>query len=236
MMNEMNDVSRVVFPADWNCAIAALEATYANKGQIWTLVIPKQPLPIWFTHEQSRRLMKDGALRLKGNGGTEERILLVATGGYQLREVLRASERLEYAGINHAVIYLQEPGRFRIPRDSREMDQLTPKGVVDQLFPTNANVRIFLTHTRVEPFIGTIWPLLSNVALTPVLGYTNQGGTLNVDGMLFANRCTWAHAVAAVAIGMGELPESLLNEEEFTALAGMGDPIAISEPQTRFIK
>ena len=68
------------------------------------------------------------------------------------------------------------------------------------------------------------------------MGYTNQGGTLDVDGMLFANRCTWAHAVAAAAIGMGELPETLLNEEEFAALAGMGDPKAIYEPQLQFIK
>ena len=236
MMNEMSDVSRVLFPADWNSAVAALEAVYSSTGQIWTLVIPKLPQPVVFTNSQSRDLINYGAARLKGHGREEESVLLVATGAYQLREVLRASARLDYASVDHAVIYLQEPGRFRIPRDSREMEQLASKQVVDQLFPSSANVRIFLTHTRPEPYIGTIWPLLTNVALTPVLGYTNQGGTLDVDGMLFANRCTWAHAVAAAAIGMGELPETLLNEEEFAALAGMGDPKAIYEPQLQFIK
>ena len=74
------------------------------------------------------------------------------------------------------------------------------------------------------------------MALTPVLGYTNQGGTLNVDGMLFANRCTWAHAVASVALGLGELPEVLLNEDEFAAMTGTGDPKAILEPRLRQIE
>lgn len=231
MMNEMNDVSRVLFPADWNSAISALEATYSSRGQIWSLIIPKQPLPNLFTREQSRLLTKHGAVRLKNYGREENAILLVATGGYQLREALRASRRLEYASVDHAVIYLQEPGRFRIPRDAREMTVMTSKEVIGQLFPPSANVRIFLTHTRPEPFIGTVLPLLSNVTQTPVLGFNNHGGTLNVDGMLFANRCTWAHAVAAAAIGMGELPESLLNEEEFAALAGMGDPKVLFDPQ-----
>jgi phosphoketolase len=235
LLNEMNDVSRVLFPADWNSAIAALQATYSTKGQIWTLVIPKHPLPVQLSAEQSKQLIIDGAVRLRGTGNKDEQALLVATGGYQLREVLRASRRLEYAGIEHAVIYMQEPGRFRIARDAREMDYLTDKEVVNNLFPSSASVRVFLSHTRPEPFIGTVWPLLSNVALTPVLGYTNQGGTLNEDGMLFANRCTWAHAVASVAIGLGELPEVLLNEEEFAAMAGMGDPAVIFNPQLSLV-
>ena len=236
MMNEMSDVSRVLFPADWNTAAAALQTTYCGIGQICTLVVPKLELPIWFSPDQARQLVEDGAVRLRGSGSHDEQVILVATGAYQLREALRASERLDFAGIDHAVIYLQEPGRFRIARDARELEYLTPKEVVNKLFPATASVRVFLTHTRPEPFIGTIWPLLTNVALTPVLGYTNQGGTLNVDGMLFANRCTWAHAVASVALGLGELPEVLLNEDEFAAMTGTGDPKAILEPRLRQIE
>lgn len=224
MMGEMNDVSRVLFPADWNSAVAALEACYASHGQFWTLVVPKRPLPQWFDSDQARRLIRDGAVRLRGNGGPNERLLLAATGAYQLRQVLRASDRLQQNGIEHSVIYIQEPGRFRIPRDRREMARMTPQDVVRDLFPASAEVRVFLTHTRPEPYIGTLWPLLVNTAGTPVLGYVNQGGTLDEDGMLFANRCTWAHAIASAATGLGELPEVLLSKAEFAALAGQADP------------
>jgi hypothetical protein len=31
------------------------------------------------------------------------------------------------------------------------------------------------------------------------LGYINRGGTLDVAGMLIANRCTWADAIYAAA-------------------------------------
>jgi phosphoketolase len=205
LMNEMTDVSKVLFPADWNSAVAALQATYSSQGQIWTLVVPKYPQPVRFSAEQAWRLITDGSVRLRGTGSKEEQAIVVTTGSYQLREVLRASQRLDYAGIEHGVIYMQGPGRFRIARDAREMDHLTDKEVINELFPPSASVRVFLTHSRPEPFIGTVWPLVTNVALTPVLGYTNQGGTLNEDGMLIANRCTWAHAVASVAIGSGKL-------------------------------
>jgi hypothetical protein len=30
-------------------------------------------------------------------------------------------------------------------------------------------------------------------------GYTSYGGTLDAAGMLFANRCAWAHAIATAA-------------------------------------
>lgn len=233
MMGEMNDVSRVLFPADCNTAVAALEAVYASHGQLWTLVVPKRPLPQWFDSEQARQLIRDGAVRLRGSGGPNERLLLGATGAYQLREVLHASDRLQQVGVEHSVVYIQEPGRFRIPRDRREMRQMTPQDRVRELFPASAEVRVFLTHTRPEPYIGILWPLLDNEAGTPVLGYVNQGGTLDEDGMLFANRCTWAHVIASAATGLGELPEVLLNEAEFAALAGQGDPQVLFRKSAR---
>ena len=49
---------------------------------------------------------------------------------------------------------------------------------------------------------------------TRALGYVARGGTLDVSGMLFANRCTWAHAVAEAADAMGIDPAGVLDADE----------------------
>jgi hypothetical protein len=62
------------------------------------------------------------------------------------------------------------------------------------------------------------------------LGYTNRGGTLDVAGMLFANRCTWAHAVASAAATLGIEAREWLDEREREALAARADPDPILAP------
>jgi phosphoketolase len=236
LLGEMTDVARVVFPADWNSAIAALRATYSSHGKIWTLVIPKNPLPVWFSAEQAQQLVEDGAVRLRGTGGEHEVLQLVATGAYQLAEVLKASERLEHAGVEHSIVYLQEPGRFRTPRDEREAEFMAPPEVIEELFPASTSTRLFVTHTRPGPFIGTVWPLLIDPVQSPVLGYLNHGGTLDVNGMLFANGCTWVHVLAAAAVGLGEQPDVWLNENELGAVMGETAPSAIFDPVLRHVE
>lgn len=224
LLGEMSDFSRVLFPADWNSAIAGLRATYNQRGQIWTLVVPKRPQPMAFTAVQSQELLDAGAVRVRGNGDAKESVLLVAIGAYQLAEALRASDRLTAKGILHAVIYMIEPGRFRVQRDSREAGHLVAKVIHQRLFPASAQVRIFLAHTRPEPMLGLLRPLDTGIKTTRVLGYLNRGGTLDVAGMLFANRCTWAHAVAAVATALDKNISDLLAPKEIAAVNGTGDP------------
>jgi hypothetical protein len=62
------------------------------------------------------------------------------------------------------------------------------------------------------------------------LGYINEGGTLNTPGMLFRNRCTWAHALDAVARLLKLSRERVLREEEIDALDGRRSPHAIIIP------
>ena len=38
--------------------------------------------------------------------------------------------------------------------------------------------------------LGVLAPLVTG-ASTVALGYANAGGTLDVDGLLFVNRCSW---------------------------------------------
>jgi CRP-like cAMP-binding protein len=57
-----------------------------------------------------------------------------------------------------------------------------------------------------------------------MLGFINQGGTLDHLGMLYINRSTWAHAIAETARIL-ELPrEDLLDTEEIEALTGKRNP------------
>lgn len=226
LLGEMADCSRVVFPADANSAVAILRAVYATRGTIWTLVVPKLPLAARFSAAEAERLARDGAIRVRG--GDDAPVLLVAVGAYQLVETLRASARLEERAVDHAVVYLAEPGRFREPRDAMEAAALAPRELRERLFPACGVVRVFLTHTRPEPFLGAVRPLDTGPTRARALGYINRGGTLDVLGMLFANRSTWAHAIAAVAESLGMPPDRVLSDDELLAVRGEGNPQAVA--------
>jgi phosphoketolase len=226
LMGEMSDFSRVVFPADWNTAIASLRAVYSTHGQIWTLVIPKRTLPIRFTDKQALEMIASGAVRLRRVGGKKSGLILVAIGGYQLSEVIRASDRLADHSISHDVIYMFEPGRFRRPRDSFEAKSAVPAKVTNDLFPDSAMNRVFLAHMRPESLLGVIRPLDTGPDNTSALGFINRGGTLDAAGMLFANRSTWAHVLAEVSKVTGISISEILSEREIMAVQGKINPSA----------
>jgi phosphoketolase len=188
-------------------------------------VVSKQQIPGFFTSSQAQQLVETGAITLSGD--ETSKVLLVAVGSYQLIEALRASDRLKEHGIPHNVIYLFEPGKFRSPRDSREAAHTNPPEVRESLFPPDAKARVFLTHTRPEVLLSVVRPIDTGGNHTRGLGYINRGGTFNVQGMLFANRCTWAHAVAAVAEGVGRETKELLSKEELKAIHGETNPIPV---------
>jgi hypothetical protein len=50
------------------------------------------------------------------------------------------------------------------------------------------------------------------------LGFVNHGGTLDDSGLLFVNRCTWTHAVSAIADALGRPPGDVLRVEELSAI------------------
>ncbi len=225
LLGELSDVSRVLFPPDANATVAALHACFAARGEIWCLVAPKRDLPVRLDQAAAERLTEDGALRVFGSAGAA--LQLVAVGSYQMVEAVRAAERLASRGASVDVVALQEPGRFRAPRDAREAAALARPDRVASLFPPDVEARVFLSHTRPEPLAGTLRPLDLGPRRTRFLGFSNQGGTLDVFGMLFANRCTWAHVVEALAEA-AELPiAELLDVEEQAAVRGNGDPNAL---------
>ena len=72
--------------------------------------------------------------------------------------------------------------------------------------------------------VGTLQPLNTGRDKTIALGFINRGGTLNVPGMLFVNRCTWAHILAATARALNISDDALLTAQELAALNGKACP------------
>lgn len=221
LLGEMADASRVLFPADWNSACAALRSVYEGRGQVACMVVPKQTLPSFLEAEQATELARAGAVLLHGQLGSEAQ--LVAVGGYQLVEARRAVRRLEERGLQASLVYVQEPGRFRAPRDEHEAGVVAGPEAIQRIFG-EPRARVLLTHTRPEALLGNVRPLDLGPSRTAALGYRNRGGTLDLFGMLFANRCTWAHAVDALAHALGRPAGEFLSRAEAEALEGVGDP------------
>ncbi|XKE44042.1 xylulose 5-phosphate 3-epimerase [Halomonas organivorans] len=219
-LGELEDVAPTLFPIDATSAIEALRDLYRSHARVGVMVVPKRAVPVRLTPEQARRLTRDGLLGL--HEPAAPRVQLFAIGAYQLIEAEKARDRLEAAGVAAGLYALLAPGRLREPRDDAEGRVVQPATHLRRLVP-GCPARVFLCHGRPEVFAGTLRPLDTGGG-SRFLGYRNQGGTLDTFGMLFANRCTWAHALAAVATAAGLPPASLLTEDERRALAGQGDP------------
>jgi len=227
MLGEPSDVSRVLFVPDYNTAAVVVGGVYQTQGQIWTLVVPKiDDVADLFTLEEAYRLLENGAIRLDwaGHEVAQQRVVLTAIGSYQLEEVLRASARLTEREIPHSVVYMLEPGRFRKPRSEGERAYAAPTHLQTELYPDPVPTRIFVTHTRPEPLLGVLQPLHTGRDNTVALGFVGHGGTLTVPGMLFVNRCTWAHILHEAARLLDIPREELLASQEVAALDGQASP------------
>lgn len=225
LLGEMTDMARVVFPADANSAMTCLKACYGDLGSVWNLVVPKSVMPAVFSAQQSAQLVRDGALCVVGHCGAP--LQLVACGAFQLQQALRASERLQERGVSHSLVYVLEPGRFRLPRDGYEAEVMADEEVTTSLFPHTVQARIILSHIRPEVFLGHARSLDLGPRRCVALGYVNQGGTLDSDGLLFANRCTWADALMTLARISNHKADDWLSHEEQAAIRGEGDPYAV---------
>lgn len=228
MLAESSNVSRVLFAADYNTAVAAIETCFASRGRIFTLVVPKSEMPVFFDAAQARTLVTQGALALtpEEKNGRVPRVILTAIGGFQLQQVLRAASRLKEKRIACRVNYIVEPGRFRDPRGSREAAIQVPQALREKLYPTEVVARVFCSHTRPEAMSGVLRPLDTG-RKTIFLGYTNHGGTLDTGGMLFVNRLSWAHIVRAVARVLDMGLADVLAADEIVALNGQANPQGI---------
>ncbi|UAW97733.1 xylulose 5-phosphate 3-epimerase [Halopseudomonas nanhaiensis] len=224
LLGEAHDVMRVLFPADYNSTLAVLPGVYRERGRLSCMVIAKRDQPMRLSPDQARLLADQGALTLATHEGAGEPFLLIANGAYQLGEMLRAAQRLADRGGSWRLVYLQEPGRFAEPRDEHEAEYAAPGALTEELFPAALTRRILLTHMRPEVLRGHLMNLLPDPRRSRVLGYINRGGTLDEAGMLFANRCSWAHVVLAAAQVSNTEPALWLEDVELAAVSGAGNP------------
>lgn len=218
MLGEPAPFSRVVFPADYNSALAVMQTLFSTRGQIWTIVAPKAvAMPHLFNAAEARLLALKGFEYLPWASDPEPTQLhLCAVGAYQLVEVLRAARRLSARGVATTVSYCLEPAVIQ-PALAAQYD-----------FARFA-ATICLTHTRPAPLWG-LWGPLALPGKVDVLGYRSEGGTLSTNGMLFRNQSTWAHVVARAA-ELLQLPVAdLLGPEELAALNGGISPQGVLFP------
>ena len=223
LLGEMSDTARVLFPVDANSATAALRALYRERGQIACLIVSKRDMPHRLDGAAAQRLAETGAAHIEGAPETAD-LQLVAIGAYQLEEALKAARRLAEAGVRPLVTALLEPGRFRAPRDAIEQAFTADDAALGALFPPDLP-RVIATHTRPEPMLGLLRRLDGGPARTIAQGYISRGGTLDVAGMLFANRSSWAHLVESAARLLGRPREPMLSAAERAAIDGRGDPL-----------
>lgn len=228
LLGEMSDTARVLFPVDANSAMAALRSVYDGRGQVACLIVSKRDMPHRLDGEAAGRFVSEGAAHIDGNPG-EADLQLVAIGAYQLQEALKASRRLSARGLKAVVTALAEPGRFRAPRDPIEAAFTASDEDLAALFPPQLP-RVIVTHTRPEPMLGLLRRLDGGPLRTAARGYISRGGTLDVDGMLFANRCSWAHLIDAATPLAGWSRDDLLTPAERAAVDSRGNPADLFQP------
>lgn len=221
LLGEMSDISRVMFPPDAATAVEALRQVYSARGVIACVVAAKRPTPCVFDPAAAERAFAAGAITVDTDADPE--LQLVAMGAYQLVEARRAADRLRARGRRVQITCIVEPGRLRAPRDEFEAAFVLADAQLRELFPPGLP-RLLITHTRAEPLIGVLRRIDDGPKRLLAHGYASRGGTLDAPGMLFANRCSWAHLTASAATLLGLGLDQLLNAAEAAAVAGRGDP------------
>jgi phosphoketolase len=227
LMGEMSDTARVLFPIDANTAVAALRDFYGHRGQIGCVVTPTRILPTLLDGAQATVFVDDSAIVLAGDLAAAE-VQFVAIGAYQAAEALKAHRRLGSRGRQSCVVAILEPGRLREPRDEIEATHVLDDEHLRAFFPLSMP-RVIVSHTRPELMLGVLRRVDGGPGRTKALGFINHGGTLDVFGMLFANRCSWAHAVSAAALLLEAGNDSLLDAAEALAVEGRGDPRVLDD-------
>lgn len=228
LLGEMSDTARVLFPVDGNSAVAAMRNVYGSRGAIACLVVSKRALPSRLDGAAAQALADAGVAHVAGDP-QQAQVQFVAIGAYQLDEAMKAWERLARLGVPACVTAILEPGRLRVARDATEAGFVLDDAALERLFPP-ALPRVLLCHTRPEPMLGVLRRLDGGPARTRALGYINRGGTFDMSGMLFANRCTWAHAVDAAAALAGWVRDDVLGAAQQRAVDGKGDPADLRDP------
>ncbi len=224
LLGEMSDVSRVLFPADAATAVECLRRVYSDRGVIACIVAPKRPLPTTFHAALASVALDHGAADVERED--DPQLQFAAVGAYQLVQAQRAAARLRERGWRVRTTSIVEPGRLRAARDEFEARVTLSDERLRALFPAGVP-RVLVSHTRPEIMTGVMRRIDEGPTKLRAHGYLSRGGTLDAMGMLFANRCTWAHLVVSAASLIGVPASDFLTSAEEAAALGRGAPLAL---------
>lgn len=225
LLGEMSDVSRVLFPCDAATTVESVRRIYAARGVIACVVAAKRATPAILDTAAAAAALDGGAFHLER--APDPQIQLIGIGAYQLAQAQRAAARLGARGWRALTTCILEPGRLRAPRDEFEARVTLSDAELEVLFPP-ALPRVVVTHTRPEAMMGTLRRIDEGPSKLRAHGYLNRGGTLDAFGMLFANRCTWAHLVESAAPLIDAPISALLDPGEIAAIRGAGRPALLN--------
>ncbi|ALO45026.1 hypothetical protein [Pseudohongiella spirulinae] len=223
-LEEMSDVAPVYFPVDAETAVAVTEFVYSQRARVALVVLPGSAVPLVTNTEQAMLAAARGITVISQDDDPE--FQLIAIGAYQLAQVQRAAVRLRERGYRCSVISILEPGRFRVARDERESDYIYDTDTLKFLIP-DTSIRLLVTHVHGDIAAGLLRRLADGAEHFHVMGYCNQGGTLDVFGLLYANHQTWAHVLQQCALARNLDMADLLNDAELQAVTGRGDPAVL---------
>jgi len=151
-------------------------------------------------------------------------LLLIANGSYQLEQVLRAGQRLQEAEMGYRIVYLQEPGRFRAPRDRWELESLAAMNWLNSSSRA-VSVCVFCSPICALRLFVAIYGRFCRMPATPMCW-----ATAIVVALWMSLACSLLTVRAGVmcwllAHVLQDLPRTaLLTIEEAAAVAGKGDP------------
>ena len=163
--------------------------------------------------------------------------MLTAIGAYQLGEVLtRLARGSRSATSPHRVVYVLEPGRFRAPRSAREAAHAAPLRARSRALCArrSAPARVFLVAHAARADARRARAAPHRPARRAALGYLGAGGTLDVDGLLYVNRSSWAHVLRALArVRRRSTRRPISTPRERAALDGRRNPTGVIVPPSR---
>lgn len=228
MYGEMADISRVLFPSDFNTCAVIMNEVYKTTGQIWTVVASKRNTPDLFSKEEAHQLYTHGAIRLRWSEykADEAKVALIAAGAYQLTEVLKASARMREKEIPHVVSYMLEPGKYRNTRSKQEAAFQPEEHIKKDVLPAHIEHVQLVVHTRPEIIAGSLTDFTRRRSVSQ-FGFMNHGGTLNADGLLFINQTSYAHLLRDVSRHLDIDEARLLDGDEREALDHKRSPDGI---------
>lgn len=189
-LQEMTDVAPVYFPFDSNSGVEVLRSLYQQTGRVATVVVPKGEVMTLCSQLEAKTAVKNGALIVKNCDNPA--IQIITIGAYQLEAAMRAADQLDQSGVPNSVIAIIEPGRFRSARDAMEADYVHDVDTINRIIPP-CEKRVVVSHTHADVISGVLRNLDTGFGKTLFMGYENQGGTLDVEGMQVANRQSESH-------------------------------------------